>query len=183
MPFLFIAEDDSVVDIGFAASQMRYQVVNQALKCCWGVLHSKQQNFILFQSIWSNHYWDLLYSICQKNLPKSFKQIKMCNIFGLSNVIDAIINSQDGKCVQFGDIVYFTVVCTHVKCPIRFRYKTQGELHLLSLGSIKSLSSKYWISSMTINNVDIMIFLSVLDGVSRNVFIFKKYYYKVSCLD
>ena len=56
-------------------------------------------------------------------MPKSFKQVKFRNIFGLSNVIDAVIDSWDEKSVCFGDRIYFTVVCTHAKCPIRFWYK------------------------------------------------------------
>ena len=51
---------------------------------------------------------------------KSFKQIEFCNVFGLSNVIYAVIDSRNWKCVRFGDRIYFTIVCTHAKCPIRF---------------------------------------------------------------
>ena len=48
-------------------------------------------------------------------LPKSFKQIEFCNIFDLSNIIDAVIYSWDEICVRFGDRIYFTVVRTHGK--------------------------------------------------------------------
>ena len=64
-----------------------------------------------------------LCSVCQRYLPKSFKQVELRNIFGLSNVINADIDSWDGKSVCFGDRIYFTVVCTHAKCSIRFWYK------------------------------------------------------------
>ena len=53
-------------------------------------------------------------------VPKSFKQVEFRNIFGLSNVIDAVIDSWDEKSVCFGDRIFFTVVCTHAKCAIRF---------------------------------------------------------------
>ena len=34
----------------------------------------------------------------------------------MSNIIDVVIDSWDGKCVPFGDIIYFMVVRTHGKC-------------------------------------------------------------------
>ena len=120
MLFPFFAEDDSVVDIGFTASQINYQAVNLALKCRWGVLLSKRHNFVLIQSVWCNECCDLFCSVCQRYLLKSLKQVKFRNIFGLSNAIDAVIDLWDGKSVCFGDRIYFTVVRTHAKCPIRF---------------------------------------------------------------
>ena len=54
---------------------------------------------------------------------KSFKKVEFHNIFGLSNVIDAVIDSWDRKSVCFCDRIYFRVVCTHTKCRIRFWYK------------------------------------------------------------
>ena len=48
------------------------------------------------------------------SLPKSFKQIEFCNMLGLFNVIYAVINLRDGKCVRFFDRIYLTVVCTRV---------------------------------------------------------------------
>ena len=56
-------------------------------------------------------------------LPKSFKQIEFHDIFGLSNVIDAVINLWNWKCVHFGDRIYFRVVLTHAKCPTGLCYK------------------------------------------------------------
>ena len=62
-------------------------------------------------------------SVCKRYFPNSFKQVEFWNIFGWSNVIIAVINLWDGKSVCFGDIINFTVVCAHAKCPIRFWYK------------------------------------------------------------
>ena len=58
-------------------------------------------------------------------LPESVKQIEFCNIFGMSNLIDAVIDTRDGLCVRFGDRIHLTVVHTHAKCGTRI----QGELH------------------------------------------------------
>ena len=58
-----------------------------------------------------------------KVLPKSFKQTEFRNIFGVPNVIDAVHGLRDGKCVCFGDRIYFTVVRTHAKYLIRFWHK------------------------------------------------------------
>ena len=41
----------------------------------------------------------------------------------MSNVIYAIINSWNWKCVRFGDRIYFTIVSAHTKCSVRFWYK------------------------------------------------------------
>ena len=62
---------------------------------------------------------------------ESFDQIDFRKVFGLSNVISAVIDPWNGKCVCFGNRIYFTVVCTHAKCPIRFWYQNTRELHSL----------------------------------------------------
>ena len=48
------------------------------------------------------------------------QEIEFCNIFGEPNVIDAVIDLWDGKCVRFGARFNLTVVHTHAKCPNRF---------------------------------------------------------------
>ena len=48
---------------------------------------------------------------------------QICNIFGMSNVINAVIDPWDGKCVRFCDRIYFRVVRTHAKSSIRFWHK------------------------------------------------------------
>ena len=61
--------------------------------------------------------------LCLSEVFAKIKQDEFHSIFGLSNVIDAVIDSWDRKCVCFGDRIYFTIVRTHAKCPIRFWYK------------------------------------------------------------
>ena len=46
--------------------------------------------------------------LCQRYLPKSFKQIEFGNKFGLFSVIDVVVNLRNWKCVCFGDRIYFT---------------------------------------------------------------------------
>ena len=54
---------------------------------------------------------------------KTFSIDRICHIFGVTNVVDAVINSWYGKCVSFCDRIYFSVVCAHSKCPISFWHK------------------------------------------------------------
>ena len=58
---------------------------------------------------------------------KSFKKFEFHNIFGLSNVIDAVIDSWDRKSVCFCDRIYFRVVCI----ASGFGTRIQEELHSL----------------------------------------------------
>ena len=69
--------------------------------------------------------------LCLSEVPKSFKQVKFRNIFGLSNVIHAVIDFWGGKSVCFGYRVYFTVVRLMRNFPSGVGTRIQGELHLL----------------------------------------------------
>ena len=44
-------------------------------------------------------------------------------MFGVTNVVDTVINSWYEKCVSFCDRIYFSIVCAESKCPIRFWHK------------------------------------------------------------